>query len=189
MKTAIKSAQEATGLPPADLDHSIWGMEDSQATEGATNAYEADPKAHCMMSGVAYQVHEGKPIVFTKPPKIVITPSHRFASCNRSADKAVLLKHNDLGHNLLRRPFNFAPLEVQGDHNQLGPKALGHYLQRRNTKALIALHKDHFGPSSDVWQTGRGVPVEWFTSHQQKHILLHRVGTVPTMAELAHRTA
>ena len=58
-----------------------------------------------------------------------------------------------------------------------------------HTKALIALHKDNFGPSSGVWQPGRGLPVEWFTSHQQRHILLHRAGTVPTMAELARRTA
>ena len=67
------------------------------------------------MSGVAYQVHEGKPIVLTRPLNIVITPSHRFTSCNRSADKAVLLEQNDLGHNLLRRPFNFALPDVQGD--------------------------------------------------------------------------
>ena len=66
----------------------------------------------------------------------MIIPSHRVISCNRSANKAILLKHNDLGHNLLRRPFNFAPPEVQGDHYQLGPQALGQYLQRKNIKAL-----------------------------------------------------
>ena len=33
------------------------------------------------------------------------------------------------------------------------------------------------------------MPVEWFNSHQQRPILLHRMGTVPTMAELARRTA
>ena len=94
MNTAIKSAQEATGLPPADLEHSIWGVGDSQSAEGATGAYVEDPKAHCMMSGAVYQVHEGKPIVLTRPVNIVITPSHRFTSCNRCADRTVLLEHD-----------------------------------------------------------------------------------------------
>ena len=55
--------------------------------------------------------------------------------------------------------------------------------------ALAALDKESFGPTDNAWHPGRGVPVEWFNSHQQRHILLHRVGTVPTMAELARRTA
>ena len=91
-------------------------MGDSQSAEGATAAYVEDPKAHFMMSGVAYQVHEGKPIVMTRPVNIVITPSHRITSCNQCADKTVLLEHDVLGHNLLRRLFNFTPPEVQGDH-------------------------------------------------------------------------
>ena len=43
MNTAIKSAQEATGLPLADKEHPIWGVGDSQSAEGATAAYVADP--------------------------------------------------------------------------------------------------------------------------------------------------
>ena len=144
MNTAIKSAHEATGLPPPDLEHSIWG--DSQAAEAATEAYVVHPKAHCMMSRLAYQVHEGKHFVMTRPLNIVITPSHRFTSGNRGADKTVLQEHDLLGHNLLRRPFNFAPPEVQGDHYQLGPSVLGRYLQRKDTAALDALHEDNFGP-------------------------------------------
>ena len=189
MNVAIKSTQEATGLPPADKEHSVWGVGDSQAAEGATQGYVEDPKTHCMMLSVAYQVHEGEPIVMTRPENVVITPSHHYTSCNRSVDKTVLLEHDVLGHNLLRFPFNVAPSEVQGDHYQLGPKALGLYLQRRNTAALVALHEENFGPLDRAWQPGRGVPIEWFNFHQQRHILLHRVGTVPTMMELARRTA
>ena len=148
-----------------------------------------DPKAHCMMSGVAHKVHGGKPIVMTRPFNVAVTLSHRYTSCNRSVDKSVALEHDVLGHNLLRLPFNYAPPEVQGDHYQLGPKAGGRYLQRRETAALIALHEDNFGPTDRAWQPGRGVPIEWFNYHQQRHILLHRVTTVPTMTELARRTA
>ena len=79
--------------------------------------------------------------------------------------------------------------EVQGDNYQPGPKAVGQYLQRRETAALIALQEDNFGPDDHAWQPGRGVPIEWFNYHQQRHILLHRVTTVPTMTELARRSA
>ena len=133
MNTAIKSAQEATGLPLADKEHLGSG---GFPVRGGRHSGIEDPKAHCMMSGVAYQVHEGKPIVMTRPVNIVITPSHRLTGCNRCADKMVLLEHDVLGHNLLRRPFNLAPPEVQGDHYQLGPKVLGGHLQRRDTAAL-----------------------------------------------------
>ena len=164
-------------------------MGDSQSAEGATAAYVADPKAHCMMSGVAYPLREGKPIVMTGQVNIVITPSPRVTSCNRWADKIVILEHGVLGHNMLQRSFIFAPAEVQGDHYQLGPKALCWYLQQRDTAALAPVHKETFGPTYDACQPGRGVPVEWFNSHQLRHILLHRVGMITTMAELATRTA
>ena len=142
-----------------------------------------------MMSGVAYPLREGKPIVMTGQVNIVITPSPRVTSCNRWADKIVILEHGVLGHNMLQRSFIFAPAEVQGDHYQLGPKALCWYLQQRDTAALAPVHKETFGPTYDACQPGRGVPVEWFNSHQLRHILLHRVGMITTMAELATRTA
>ena len=81
-----------------------------------------------MMSGISSQIQKGKPIVMNTPLNVVITPSHRFTSCNRLADKTVLHQHKALGHWLLRRPFHFASPEVQGDQYQLGPKALGKYL-------------------------------------------------------------
>ena len=142
-----------------------------------------------MMARIAHKVHGGKPIVMTRPFNIVTTPSHRYTSCNRWADKSVALEHDVLGHNLLRLPFNCAPPDVQGDQYQLSPKALGRYLQLRETAALAALHKEHFGPKCTAWQPGRGVPIEWFNYHQQRHILMHRVTTIPTMTELARRTA
>ena len=187
MNVAIKSAHEATGLPPASSETSVWGIADSQSSEGATKTYVEDPRARCMMSGVAHKVHGGKPM--TRPFNIAVTPSHRYTSCNRCADKSVAREHDVLGHNLLRLPFNWAPPEVQGDHYQLGPKALGRYLQRRETEPLAALHKEHFGPKDTAWQPGRGIPIEWFNYRQQRHILMHRVTTIPTMTELARRTA
>ena len=189
MNLAIKSAQEAIGLPPASSATSVWGIADSQSSEGATKAYVEDPRARCMMSGVAHKVHGGKPIVITRPFNIATTPSHRYTSCNRCADKSVALEHDVLGHNLLRLPFTCAPPEVQGDHYQLGPKALGRYLQRRETEALAALHREHLGPTETAWQPGRGVPIEWFNYRQQRHSLMHRVTTIPTMTELARRKA
>ena len=189
MNVAIRSVQEATGLPPASATTSVWGIADSQSAAAATEAYAEDPKAKDMMARVAHKVHEGKPIVMTRPLNVVTTPSHRYTSGNRWADKTVALEHDVLGHNLLRLPFNFAPPEVQGDQYQLGPKALGRYLQLRETAALAALHREHFGPKCTAWQPGRGVPIEWFNYHQQRHILMHRVTTIPTMTELARRTA
>ena len=162
MNVAIRSAPEATSLPPASSETSIWGIGDSQSAEGATKAYVEDPKAHCMMSSVARKVHEGKPIVMTRPFNIAITPSQRCSSCKRSVDRSVALHHDVLGHNLLRLAFNYAPPEVQGDHYQLGPKAVGRYLQRRETAAPIALHEENSGPTDHAWQPGRGVPIEWF---------------------------
>ena len=38
MNVAIRSAREATGLPPASSETSIWGIGDSQSAEGATKA-------------------------------------------------------------------------------------------------------------------------------------------------------
>ena len=72
-----------------------------------------------MMSGISSQVHKGKPIVMNQPLKVLITPSHRFTSCNQLVDKTVLLQHRALGHWLLRRPSHFAPPEVQVDQYQL----------------------------------------------------------------------
>ena len=187
MNSMIRAVMEATDLPPADSEHAIWGVGDSQSAESATRSYAEDPKAHCMMSGISYQVHGGEPISLDRPLNIVVTPSHRFTSCNRGADKTVLLEHNVLGHCLLRRPFHFAPPEVQGDQFQQGPKALSQYLQRKNTADLVTWQKDNFGPSSTAWKTGRGVPIEWFSPQQQRHVLLQRAGTVPTMTEVARR--
>ena len=177
----------AVDLPPADPAHATRGVGDSQSAESATLSYAEDPKASCMMSGVSFQVHEGKPIILDKPLNIVITPSHRLTTSNRGADQAVLPEHKVLGHCLLRRPFHFASPEVEGDQFQLGPKVLGQYLQRKCTADLVDWQKGNFGPSSTAWKTGRGIPGEWFTSHQQRHILLQRAGTIPTMMELARR--
>ena len=141
------------------------------------------------MTGIASQVHGGKPIVMTRPLNIVVTPSHRFTSSNRLVDKTVLLPHTVLGHWLLRRHFHFAPPTVCGDQYQLGPKALGKYLQQQCTAALVELQKKNFPPDCKAWQPGRGVPVEWFTPLHQRHILLQRCGTVPVMVELARRVA
>ena len=91
-----------------------------------------------MMWGISYQVHGGKPISLDRPLNIVIAPLHRFTSCNRGAEEAVLLEHDARGHCLLGRPFHFGPPEVQGDQFQLGPKALSQYLQRKNTADLVA---------------------------------------------------
>ena len=118
---------------------------------------------------------------------IVVTLSHRFTTCNRLVDKTVLLRHKVLGHWLLRRHFHFAPPELQGDQYQLGPKALGRYLQQRCTAALVEWQNKNFPPPSEAWEKGRGVPVEWFTPLQQRHILLQRCGTVPVMVQLARR--
>ena len=185
MNSMIRAPMGAA-LPQADPEHATFAVGDSQAAEAATRSYAEHPKAHCMMAGIFSQIHEARPIVLDKPLNIVITPSHRFTSSNRAADKAVLLEHKTLGHCLLRRPFHFAPPEVQGDQFQLGPKALGQYLQRKCTADLVAWQNKNFGPSSTAWKKGRGVPVEWFTSHQQRHIL-QRAGTVPTMLELERR--
>ena len=122
-----------------------------------------------------------------RPLNIVITPSHRFASCNRLVDKTVLLRHTVPGRWLLRRHFHFAPPELQRDKYLLGPKALGRYLQRRCTAALVRWQKKNFLPPGEAWERGRGVPVEWFTPLQQKDILLQRCGPVPAMVELARR--
>ena len=138
-----------------------------------------------MMSGISSQVHKGKPIVMNTPLNVVITPLHRFTTCNRLMAKTVVLRHKALGHWLLSCPFHFAPPEVQGDQYQLGPKALGKYLQRKCTADLVAWQKKNFPPSNRAWKRGRGVPVEWFTPLQQRHILLQRCGTVPVMVELA----
>ena len=186
MNSMIRAVM-AADLPPAE--HLTWGVGDSQAAEAATRSYSwaENQRVHCMMSGISSQVHEAAPIVLDRPLNIVITPSHRFTSSNRAADKAVLLKHKTLGHCLLRRPFHFAPPEVQSDQFQLGPKALGQNLQRKCTADLVAWQKGNFGRSSPAWKTGRGFPVEWFTSHQQRHILLQRAGTIPTMLEPERR--
>ena len=128
MNSMIQIVMEATDLPPPDPEHATWGVGHSQSAESATRSYAEDPKAHCMISGISFQVQGGRPIILDKPLNIVVTPSHRFTSSNRGADKAVLLKHDVLGHWLLRRPFHFAPPEVQGDQFQLGPKVLGQYL-------------------------------------------------------------
>ena len=186
INTMIVGVQLAD-LPLATLERAAWTVGDSQSASAATKSYYEDPKAHCMMSGISSQVHKGKPIVMTRLLNVVITPSHRFTSCNRLADKTVLLKHKALGHWLLRRPLHFAPPEVQGDQYQLGPKALGKYLQRKCTADLVAWQKKNFPPYSRAWQRGRGVPVEWFTPMQQRHILLQRCGTVPVMVEIARR--
>ena len=142
-----------------------------------------------MMSGISSQIHDAKPILLDKPLNIIITHSHRFTCANRAADKAVLLKHKALGHFLLRRPFHFAPPEVQGDQYQLGPKALGQYIQRKCTPDLFVWQKGIFGPSRTAWKQGRGVLVKWFTAAQQRHILLQRVGVVPTMTGLERRVS
>ena len=110
----------------------------------ATKAYYEHQKANGTMSGIASQAHGGKPIVMTQPLNFVITPSHRFTSCNRLVDKTVLLPHTVLGHWLLRRHFHFAPPAVCGDQYQLGPKALGRYLQQRCTGALVELQRRNF---------------------------------------------
>ena len=151
----------------------------SQSASAATKAYYENQKAHCMMSGIASQAHGGKPIIMDRPLNIVITPSHRFTSCNQLVDKTVLLRHTVLGHWLLRRHFHFAPPAVYGDQYQLGPKALGRYLRRRCTDALVEWQQKNFPPPSKAWERGRGVPVEWFTPLQQRHILLQRCGTIP----------
>ena len=114
----------------------------------ATKAYYEHQKANGTMTGIASQVHGGEPIVMTRPLNFVITPSHKFTSCNPLVDKTVLLPHTVLGHWLPRRHF-------------------------------------HFPPDCKAWQTGRGVPVEWFTPLHQRHILLQRFGTIPVMVELA----
>ena len=67
MNVAIRSVQEATGLPPASDTTAVWGIADSQSAAVATEAYAEDPKAKDMMARVAHKVHEGKPIVMTKP--------------------------------------------------------------------------------------------------------------------------
>ena len=114
MNSMIRAVM-AADLPPADPGQVTWGPGDSQAAEAATRSYAEDQKAHCMMSGISSQLHEAGPIVLDKPLHIVITPSHRFTSSNQAADKAILLEHKTLGHCLLRRPFHFAPPEVQSD--------------------------------------------------------------------------
>ena len=43
MNVAIRSVQEATGLPPASSTTSVWGIADSQSAEAATEAYAEDP--------------------------------------------------------------------------------------------------------------------------------------------------
>ena len=159
MNSMIRAVMEAD-LLPADPEHVTWAVGDSQAAEAATRSYAENQKAHCMMSGISSQIHEAGPIVLDKPLNIVITPSHRFITSNRAADKAVFLEHQALGHCLLRRPFHFAPPEVQGDQFLLGPKALGQYPQRKCTADLVAWQKGNFGPSSTAWKKGRGVPVE-----------------------------
>ena len=152
-----------------------------------TSAYYENQKAHGMMSGIASQVHEGKPTLMNRPLNIVVTPSHRFTRCNRLVDKTVLLRHKVLGQWLLRQHFHFAPPELEGDQYQLGPKARGRNLQRRCTAALVEWQKKNFPPPSKAWQKGRVVTVEWFTPLQQRHILLQRCKTVPVMVELALR--
>ena len=94
----------------------------------------------------------------------------------------MLLEHDVLGH-------CFTPSEVQGDQFQLGPKALGRYLQGKCTADRVVWQKGNFGPSSTAWKTGRGISVEWFSPQQQRHTLLQRAGTIPTMMELARRRA
>ena len=101
-----------------------------------------------MTTGISSQTQDAQPIVLDKPLNIVSTPSHRFTCANRVDDKTVLPETKALGHCLLRRPFHFAPPEVQGDQYQLGPTALGQYLKRKGTADLVAWQKRNFGPNS-----------------------------------------
>ena len=154
INSVVQSAKEAD-LPPPDLENSLWTIGDSQSAESAPKTYVANPTAHRMITGITSQAHDAQPIELNIPLNIAVTPSHRFTCVNRVADKTVLLETKALGHCLLRRPFHFAPPEAQGDQYQLGPKALGQYLHRRDTADHVAWQKRNFGPNRTAWRQGR----------------------------------
>ena len=81
---------------------------------------------------------------------------------------------------------NSPPPEATDKAYQLGPKQTKVVLLGRHSAALAALHQTEF---SDVrsFQPRRGIPVEWLTACQQKHVQKQGMSCISTMLEHSRR--
>ena len=87
---------------------------------------------------------------------------------------------------MCRRYFHFAPPEATDEVYQLGPKQTKALLLDGHSAAQEALNLAEFS-DNHPFQLGRGIPVEWLTSHQQKHVQRQRMSCISTMLEHSRR--
>ena len=77
---------------------------------------------------------------------------------------------------MLRHRYAYLPLVLYRDHCHLAPTDAQNGCKSRRR------YKHRRGPH---YQPGLGLPLDWFTSDQQRHIGAHRMRNLPTMTVLA----
>ena len=86
---------------------------------------------------------------------------------------------------MLRRPYAYLPPEQYRDHCQLAPTDLQEWSQEQAAIPVRVHYKHRWGPN---YHPGLGLPPDWFTSDQERHIGAHRMRNLPTMMVLVERT-
>ena len=117
---------------------------------------------------------------------MVTTPSHWIMDLNVCVD-AVTQEPPEVDLTwLLRRPFSVLPPVTYRDQCQLSPTALSDWLQDQASIPARVGYGARWGVNCT---SGSGLPLNWFDSDQQRHIMAHRMDNVPAMIVLAHRSS
>ena len=159
-----------------------WLVADSQSSGEALQASLESPKTHGMMRQIFSHVLGGRPLRSEACLQVLIHPSHRLSIINKGADRGCLLQPHLRGDRMFRRFFHYAPPEVTGEAFQLGPSQTKALLLSRHSATLAALHGAEFSDYCP-FQLGRGIPMEWLTGPQQKHVQRQRISGISTMQE------
>ena len=113
-------------------------------------------------------VLEGRRLCPTPAISVATTPTHWITDLNVHVDAATQAPLEvDLTW-LLRRPFSFLPPVTHWDQCQLSPMALGDSLQ---DQASIPARAGYEAQRGANYTSGSGLPLNWFDSDQQRHIL------------------
>ena len=86
---------------------------------------------------------------------------------------------------MLCRPYAFLPRVKFRDNCQLAPTDLQEWLQEEAAIPAWVHHEHRLGPD---YRPSRGLPLDWFTSDQQRHLVAHRMRNLPVMTVLAERS-
>ena len=106
-------------------------------------------------------------------------PSHWITTINVRVDAATMEKPQSGLTWMLCRPYAFLPPVKYRDWCQLAPRVQEWLQEQMAIPAMV--HYEH------RWGLGLGLPLDYFTNDEQRHLVAHQMRNLPTMMVLMER--